>query len=133
MGTLSSFNVGDMLKQWGQAFYQWLGITSGSFSDIPGNHIRVGHLFLERGETNEALRRAKLALWMRPTSAEAYALKAHAHAALGQKEEAQQAFNEAGRLGYAELEALRQMMNQVDKEQQEVAPDSPPPGSEADG
>lgn len=113
---LPSANVRGLLSQTWQVFYDWLGITSGSLSDIPGNHIRVGYIFIERGQPVESLRRAKLALWMRPSSADAYALKALAHAWLDEKPEAQQALAEARRLGYLKLEELSAQMNDVAKQ-----------------
>ena len=30
----------ELLNKWWDGFYQWLGITAGSLSDIPGNHLQ---------------------------------------------------------------------------------------------
>lgn len=105
----------ELAKRGGASFYKWLGITSGSLGDIPGNHMNVGRLFLERGQAAEALKRFKIAAWMRPNSGEPHTLMVHAYAALGKKTEAQQAYNKANQLGHANLKPLKVVIDDIGK------------------
>ena len=125
MAKFALSNLGDIAKKCGKGFYKWLGITSGSLGDIPGNHLRIGRTFLERGEYEEAIRRAKLSAWMRKSSPEPYALMVAAHAAMGKKQEAEQAYNKASQLQYGNMQALRELISEIGKEQpkEEVAKD----------
>lgn len=107
--------LGDTAKYWGNQLYDWLGITPGSLTDIPGNHIRIGKVFLERGNVEEAKRRFKLALMLRKNSADAYAGLCLAYAALGDKKESVAAYQHAAKLGYAHMEQLKKSVESIDK------------------
>ena len=70
------------------------------------------------------MRRAKLAAWMRKKSPEPYALMVEAYAAMGQKTQAEQAYNKASQLQYRDMQKLRNIIGEIGKEQAKEGADS---------